>query len=85
MTAVVRRRFRTPHPGKIEVYEDGVLSRTLDATTLPDAVRYAPTARGEAPVVRVLTTRADGRVHVREFGVDGALLRSSTHLAGDGG
>lgn len=80
----MKRRFRPPHPGRIQVFdgETQQLVKTLDATQLADAIRYAPTERGLEPVVRVVTTRAGKTVHVREFGADGRLLRSSTQLAG---
>jgi hypothetical protein len=71
------------HPGKIEVYEAGTnrLVKTLDASTLPDAVRFAEVKGGGlVPVVRVLTQDAGREVHVREFGADGSLLRSSTRI-----
>lgn len=73
---------RKRHPGKIEVY-DGLtqkLVKTLDATKLADSVRYAPTKQGLVPVTKVITSDAGKEVHVREFGADGALLRSSTLL-----
>lgn len=86
MNAVTRRRVRTPHPGTIEVFEDGTLAKTLDAAKLPDRVKYAPDRDGtERPVVRVLTTRTKHHVHVKEFGADGSLLRASTHIVKAGG
>lgn len=71
------------HPGKIEVYDGDTdrLVKTLDASTLPDAVRFAPAADGsQVPVVRVLTHDTGKQIHVKEFGADGALLRSSTRI-----
>jgi hypothetical protein len=75
------------HPGKIEVYDGDTnrLVKTLDASKLPDAVRFAPAEGGkQVPVVRVLTRDAGREVHVKEFGADGSLLRSSTHLKSAG-
>lgn len=70
----------TRHPGKIEIYEGGTLVKTLDAAKVPDSVRFAPTKDGLAAVVKVVASDAGAQTHIREFGIDGALLRSTTRL-----
>jgi hypothetical protein len=67
------------HPGIIE-YVDGATHAVIGqvrAEDVPEAMRFFKTAAGQTPVVRVVKHQAAGRVTLREYGPDGALLRST--------
>lgn len=67
------------HPGTI-TFVDGHTDRvvsTEDASTLPNAVRFANTRKGLVPVVRVVAFVQDDRRFIREYGPKGELLRAT--------
>lgn len=66
------------HPGKV-VFVDGDTGRVVlekDAAEVPEAQRFA----GQVPVVKVVATVFADQRSVREYGADGALLRSTLQL-----
>ena len=70
----------TAHPGKVE-YVDGVTGKVLhvaDAADVDDAIGFAPGIDGTLqPVTRIVITTVGERREVRQFGADGALLRTT--------
>lgn len=73
---------RPPHPGKIE-FVDGDTNRVLsvdDVADVPERVAWAETEDGLAPVVRVVATTNGDRRTINEYGVDGALLRTTVQV-----
>jgi len=70
----------TAHPAKVE-YVDGVTGKVLhvaDAADVDDAIRFAPGVDGTLqPVTRIVITTVGERREVRQFGADGALLRTT--------
>ncbi len=70
------------HPGTI-VYVDGTTQKETarrSITEVPESLRFAPTAEGLVPVVRVVAyTEGDQRI-IREYGPAGELLRSTVQL-----
>ena len=72
----------TKHPGKI-VYVDGNSQQVTNerpATEVPESLRFAETPSGLEPVVKVIATVEGDRRFIREYGVDGALLRSTVQI-----
>jgi hypothetical protein len=68
------------HPGTI-TFIDGTEVTTESAADVPESIRFAPDKEGkEVPVVKVVATTASGRRTIREYGVDGALLRSTVQV-----
>jgi hypothetical protein len=73
----------TAHPGTIE-YVDGTTGAvvyTANAADVDDAIRFAAGPDGEPqPVVKIIITAADGRREIRQYGVDGQLLKTTLQL-----
>jgi hypothetical protein len=68
------------HPGKI-TFIDGTTRTVEDASTVPETVRFAQAADGSlVPVVRIVAMTEEDRRIIREYGVDGALLRSTVQI-----
>lgn len=70
----------TPHPGKI-LFVDGdgeTPDHEVEASTVPESIRFVQTPDGLQPVVKVVKTTAGDVRHIRQYGADGALLRSTT-------
>lgn len=69
----------TQHPGKI-LFVDGDGDKPdheVDASTVPEGVRFVETPDGLQPVVKVVKTTSGDVRHIRQYGVDGALLNST--------
>ncbi len=68
------------HPGKI-TFVDGATETVEDAAALPDSFKFAENRHGKKmPVVRVVAyTEGDRRI-IREYGPEGALLRSTVQV-----
>jgi hypothetical protein len=65
------------HPGKI-TFVDGDRTRVEDASQMPDSHRFAEDRQGKlVPVVRVVAYTEEERRIIREYGADGAVLRST--------
>lgn len=68
------------HPGTI-TFIDGDTTRVEDASTLPESLRFAEARDGSrVPVVRIVAFTEEERRIIREYGVDGALLRSTVQV-----
>ena len=67
----------TRHPGKILFVDaDGTQpDHERDASEVPESIRFADTAEGPKPVVRVVKTTAGDTRFIEQYGEDGALLR----------
>ena len=60
------------HPGKI-TFVNGTTTTVEDASTVPESIRFAE----GVPVVKVVAMTEGDRRIIREYGVDGTLLRST--------
>ncbi len=70
------------HPGKI-TYIDGNTNKvvsTEDIAKVPETLRFADTPSGKVPVVKVIATVAGDQRHIREYGPNDQLLRSTVQL-----
>ncbi len=70
------------HPGTI-VYVDGTTQKETEQrsiTEVPESLRFAPTAQGLVPIVRVVAYTQGDRRSIREYGPAGELLRSTLQL-----
>lgn len=65
------------HPGHITFYEGARVVSVTAASSVPDAVRFAPGPRGLVPVVKVVATGNGEQRSIHEYGPDGALLRTT--------
>ncbi len=69
------------HPGTITFEDlDGEKPTREEAyTNVPQTIAFADTKDGPAPVVRVVkSTTPDGKTrHIRQYGVDGTLLKTT--------
>jgi hypothetical protein len=75
---------KTPkHPGTI-VFVEGAKETVEQAASVPESIRFAPDAKGKlAPVVRVVALTIGDMRTIKEYGADGALLRSTTQRRAD--
>lgn len=65
------------HPGTI-TFVEGSSEKVEQASTVPESIRFAPDKDGKLqPVVRVVAIAAGDQRTIREYGADGALLRST--------
>jgi hypothetical protein len=75
---------RPPHPGTITFVDGltGEVTRTEDASEVPDGIRYAngPDGRPQ-PVTRIEITTFEDRREIRQYGPDGTILRSTYQRA----
>lgn len=68
------------HPGKI-TFIDGDKKTVEDAAAWPESIRFAENRDGVlVPVVRIVTYTEVERRIIREYGTDGALLRSTVQV-----
>jgi hypothetical protein len=70
------------HPGTI-VYVDGATQKEtgrVSIDTVPESLRFAPTADGLVPVVKVVAHTEGNRRTIREYGPAGELLRSTVQV-----
>lgn len=70
------------HPGTVEYVDGntGKVTRTAKVDEVPESLRFAPTDQGPVPVVRVVAHVHGNERTIREYGPDGALLRSTVQL-----
>lgn len=72
------------HPGFI-TYVDGDTNTTVSTdpvASVPPGMRFADTASGKVPVVKVVATTAGNQRFIREYGPGDQLLRSTVQLKG---
>ena len=68
---------KTPkHPGKI-TFVNGTEETVKEASTVPESIRFAEDGGKLVPVVKVVAMTEGDRRIIREYGVDGTLLRST--------
>jgi hypothetical protein len=68
----------TSHPGTITYVDaDAHTEKVRSVADVPDRLRFADTASGKVPVVRVVARIAGGQRFIREYGPNGELLRST--------
>ena len=71
---------QTKHPGTI-TFVEGTTETVEQASTVPESIRFAPDKDGVlTPVVRVVATVSGNQREIKEYGPDGALLRSTIQL-----
>lgn len=69
------------HPGKITfVNADTGTSNVLDASAVPEQIRWADTPKGRVPVVRVVASTSGDKRTIQEYGTDGQILRSTVQI-----
>ncbi|MCV5153589.1 hypothetical protein OFC46_27255, partial [Escherichia coli] len=55
--------------------------REVDATSVPEAIRFAPNADGRLePVVKIVETTIGRQRTIKQYGPDGVLLRSTVQF-----
>lgn len=68
------------HPGTI-TFVDDTSERVEQASDVPESIRFAMNRDGVlVPVVRVVAIGAGDQRTIREYGADGALLRSTVQV-----
>lgn len=70
------------HPGKI-IYLDGNTQQVVSEANIedvPESLRFAESADGFIPIVKVIATVVGDRRYIREYGPDGQLLRSTIQV-----
>lgn len=68
------------HPGSITFVDEGS-ERVERASEVPESLRFATCRDGAlVPVVRVVAVHAGDQRTIREYGADGALLRSTVQV-----
>ena len=72
------------HPGTItfEDLDGNTPTREESYSNVPETIAFAETKDGLAPVVRVVkSTTPDGKTrHIRQYGVDGTLLKTTIQV-----
>jgi hypothetical protein len=68
------------HPGHIVFFENERVVSVARAASVPESARFAPSASGPVPVVKVVASRAGAQRFIREYGPEGQLLRSTVQL-----
>jgi hypothetical protein len=68
------------HPGTI-TFVEGTTQTVEQAADVPESIRFAKNAKGElVPVVKVVAYLEGDRRIIREYGADGAELRSTVQV-----
>jgi hypothetical protein len=66
------------HPGKITmVNADDGTSKVLEASQVPEAVRFVNTPEGRLPIVRIVSSTSGDKRTIQEYGTEGQMLRST--------
>lgn len=72
--------LKPSHPGSI-TFVDERGERIESAVKVPESIRFAQNRDGKLePVVRVVATTMGDQRTIREYGVDGGLLRSTVQI-----
>ncbi len=70
------------HPGKI-VFVDGKthqITDTLQAAEVPESIRFAETAKGWVPVVKIVEITTDKERFIHFYGPDDQFLKSTIQV-----
>jgi hypothetical protein len=71
----------TPHPGNIEFVDETLQStEVVAAESVPDSIAWYNDGHDLRPVVRVVAHMRGNQRIIRSYGVNGALLQTTTQV-----